>query len=492
MTSRTKIQLIAAICALVLLAHPACNPYNPKLENVACGVGGLCPPGLSCDPGDGICRAPGNQDPDAGGGPCTEAIRVSATVNGQAISDGRTEPLLTVAPGDSIALSAVGSCVLQGTIAYAWTIESQDGSFDLAATSDNGVDSETLSVFAERAGIYRIALTVSNGGIAEQTLDAIAFEVPAWTVVDSFPAAPAGGPEFRDVSIGDGFLWVASKEGAYRVSLADPVGGTIEEVNSVIDTGGTNVALPSNSRATFYETDRKFAWFSNEASDTDIYRGNFQNAIPIGQAINLSGAASGQIRDIAPLSPNGVVVASQAGVFSSPGSSVFTPVDTTIDARAVLSRAGELWVGSDGVEGLRELTSDQLVDVFPGSLVDDKIRRIILVDDRLWIASLDQGIARVNPADTSDKTIYNLAGGHLPSNNVQFLAAEASGDIWAGTTGGVARYKADRDLWVIFTQDGLEGHIDANTIAVDESNGRRTILVGSKGMAVLSVPTLSP
>ena len=439
---------------------------------------GFDPPGIND-------REPG---PDAGPGPCMQAVRVLATVGEQAISDGRTEPLLTVLPGDSIALSAAGSCVDTGTIAYTWTIESMDGAFDLSGTSNNGMESETLSVYPERAGIYKIVLTVSNGGAAEETLEAVAFEVPDWTVVDSFPGAPAGGADFRDVSIGDGFLWVASKEGAYRVSLADPLGSTIEEVNSVIDTGGTNVAIPGNTRAAYYEADRKFAWFSNDASDTTIYRANFQNADPVGQAIIVDSANSGQIRNIAPLSTTGIVVAGQRGVYSSPGGAVFSPTNTVIDARAVVSHGGERWVGSDGVEGLRELTADVSVDVFPG---DDKLRRIILVDDQLWIGSLEGGVARLNPADTADKNLYTVENGSLPDNEVKFLAADSSGDIWVGTKAGVARYKADRDVWVTFTQDGLEGHIDAKAIAVDESNGQRTIIVGSKGMAVIRAPILT-
>lgn len=467
----------------------ACNPYNPQLENVACGADDECPTGLSCDPSDRICRVSPGGGSDAGAGPvsdagpCTEDVLVSVTVNGQAlVADGAT-PLFTVAPGDSVALSAAGSCVSQGTIEYSWTIVSTGAGFDLAGTADTSVRSETLSVYAERAGTYEVRLTVSDGDVDVKTLSAVAFEVPSWTAVNTFPAPGNGMPEFRDVSIGDGFLWVAAKEGAFRVPLDDPVDGTIFEVNTLL-TGAGNVPLPGDTKAVFYDANIQFVWFSNDAADTDLYRGNFQVTPPVGQAIDTSGV-NGKIRDIAPFSPMGIVVAGAAGVYTSFGSAIFSPENTDLDARAVLSRGAELWVGSDGEEGLHELTGDSSFDIFPG---DDKVRRLILVDDQLWIASDAEGIARVNPADPNDKTIYNFAGGELPSDRGRFLASEANGDIWAATNFGVARYKADRDLWLSFNLDGLEDYTDANTIAIDVSNGQRTLYVGAQGMAVLRVP----
>lgn len=439
---------------------------------------GFDPPGV-----DGSADAGGSGDGGpADAGPCLEDV-AAVTVNGRTLVADQTTPLFTVMPGDSIALSATGSCVTTGTIEYNWTILSGDK--DLAGTADTSVQSENLSVYPEHEGTYEVTLTVSDGSGGEKTLTGVAFDVPRWTAVTNFPAPGDGALEFGDMSFGDGFLWVAAKEGAFQVPLDDPINGTIFEVNTLL-TGAGNVPLPIKTKATFYDANTQFAWFSNEDTDTDIYRGNFQVTPPVGQDID-TGATTGKIRAIAPLSPTGIVIAGQRGVYSSSGSALFGPVDTTIDARAIINVGTDFWIGSDDDLGLHKRPGSDSFDIFAGN---DKPRRIILVNNQLWIASDDRGVAQVNPADPNDKTVYNQAGDDLPSDRVRFLASEASGDIWAATDAGIARYKADRDLWVTFDQDGLEDYLDARAIAIDVSNGQRTIYVGSnaEGMAVIRVP----
>lgn len=76
---------------------------------------------------------------------------------------------------------------------------------------------------------------------------------------------------------------------------------------------------------------------------------------------------------------------------------------------------------------------------------------------RLWVASTEQGVARVDDP-LADKLVFKYIGENegLSSNNVRSLAEDNDGNVYAGTVRGVSRIDADTDEVRVFsTADGL-------------------------------------
>ena len=75
---------------------------------------------------------------------------------------------------------------------------------------------------------------------------------------------------------------------------------------------------------------------------------------------------------------------------------------------------------------------------------------------------------------------YTESNSNLPSNDVETIDIDLALDIWVGTSQGASRFKRDRQVWVPLAGDsGLGGSVNIDAIAIDESNGRRAVYVGS-------------
>lgn len=68
-------------------------------------------------------------------------------------------------------------------------------------------------------------------------------------------------------------------------------------------------------------------------------------------------------------------------------------------------------------------------------------------EDRLWIGTSSAGI-RMRPlaAGQAEEVFYTVDNG-LPSNAISVLTRDSTGDLWAGTGAGVARYNEEDDIW---------------------------------------------
>lgn len=126
--------------------------------------------------------------------------------------------------------------------------------------------------------------------------------------------------------------------------------------------------------------------------------------------------------------------------------------------------SGRVWVGTGGgvaiLEGDRWRTLSRL-----DGLAADRVQ--CLAEEpggRIWIGTERDGL---NCWDAGKVTIFTKTNG-LPSNNVLSLHCDADGVLWAGTSGGLARYE-DGEWTVYTTAQGLVG----NSIAyvLEDPNG---------------------
>ncbi|MCG8417735.1 MAG: hypothetical protein MJE77_07295 [Proteobacteria bacterium] len=431
---------------------------------------------------------PGSGDSDGNqngtgtdGGPCPTAVVAGMTVDGVAVQNGQQTPTKTALIGDTITLRAVGSCVQKPSISYEWSFDSTE----LAATADRALTSETVKIYPPQAGQFTVTLTVRDGDGTAVQLEGLAFEAAGWTALDHFPDASGGSPQIRGLSTSTDALWVASKQGAYRSSLVNPEAGTgYALVNDIISNNGDETRLPSYTLAVHYDPGANYVWFSDQVVSDVVHRVTLTGTL---SNVRINVPRTGQIRDIGPFSPTGVVAASSEGVFSSAGSGGFGDV-STVNAHAIVTLGPLLWAGTTtqlvGIDP-NGMLPDVSIDVFAGN--NDEIEAIAVHGSELWIGSKGKRIARLNPAAMAS-TVYTTSE-RLPDGEVHDLAVDMAGDIWAATKKGVARFKADRQVWLTIDGNGLQGRADLQAIAIDESGGRRAIYVGGQqGLTYTHVP----
>ncbi|MCG8420620.1 MAG: PKD domain-containing protein [Proteobacteria bacterium] len=411
---------------------------------------------------------------------CPLPVVATMTVDGIDVQNGQQTPGKTVLIGDTVTLRATGSCVQNPSIAYEWNFESTE----LAATADGALSAETVTIYPPKAGPFTVALTVKDGDGSAAQSQGVAFAAAGWTTLDHFPNAIGGLPLIRGLSASTDNLWIASRRGAYRSPLVNPESGigytSVEDILS----NGDAMPLPESTLAVHYDPGANYVWFSDLVDSEVIHRVTLTDP-PSNAQIDVP--ARGQIRDIGPFSPTGVVAASSAGVFLSAGSGAFGEV-SALDTHAVVSDGVLLWAGTAtqlvGIDP-NGVQPNVTIDVFAGV---DAIETIAVRDSNLWIGSTGRkSIARFDPARPAS-IVYNNADG-LPDAEVYDLAVDMAGDVWAATRKGVARFKADRQIWLTMDGDGLQGRTDLRAIAIDESGGRRAVYVGGQsGLTYTHVP----
>ena len=419
--------------------------------------------------------------PNRDAGPCSVPAFAAAAIGANIISAGQSTPVVTVLPGDTVAFNSVGSCVQNGAIQYQWAFIGPSGDITSNAQDATG---ESPTIYATEPGNYSITLQAGNGQDTDM-LQGVAFRVADWVPLDRFPGNTAGN--VKDMSINGDTLWLAAQEGPYEVSLADPENGTFRLIDNIV-----GQSLPVYSHSVLYDPfpvngSEELVWFASKFSDDKVYNVNFLATPDYESRDAIIPGAAGEIRDMARLQGAGIIVGGQRGVFSTSGNDNFIQ-DSDRDVNAVASAGGEKWAGSDDLFnlGVDEGRGDDIAhDVFGGF---DKIRAILPVDTYLWLASEDKGTARFDRTNDSS-VIYTTADG-LPSDEVVALALDPqTGDIWAATTAGPARYKQDRGMWVQLIEGGISGRRDIEAIAFDGANGRRAVYVGGKnsGMTYVGV-----
>ncbi|HKE16813.1 MAG TPA: PKD domain-containing protein [Kofleriaceae bacterium] len=431
--------LVSDWVAVVLAITTGACTFDPSAPVGGASGGGAADDGDEDDGGD-----------DSTPADCPEALHTVLSVNGVEASGG-DQPIATVLLGDTVTLSAAGSCSQRGPVTYQWAIE--DG--DLRHSVDTGLDSQSLRVYPSLPGDYLVTLTVSDDVASGEPVTVHALRADAWGQVSD-------QADVRDVAMGAGRMWIAAGAGAFYIDLDDTASGA-KLLNDAVP-GPPDV---SNNLSAVHFGSGDLVWFARQGNANQVWRvGDASLAVEV---IDLPG--NNDVRDIASSGP-GVMVGGKDGVLSSLDNNTFGAPNPEVDVFAVADNADGSWAGGSALFRV----GGSMFSPFPDA--DNKIRALVGDGDLVWAGSDGQGVARF---DGADATVFTEADG-LPSNVIRALAVESSGDVWAATAVGVARYKQDRKVWVkMADQAGLTGLLDATGIAVLEAGGERQIAVGAGG-----------
>ncbi len=383
-------------------------------------------------------------------------------MNGREASAAGIDPVTTVLLGDTVVLSADGSCSQRGPVTFEWQIVDAE----LAVTADAATDSETLRVYPVLPGDYRVTLTVSDDAGSGDPVSVTALRAFAW-------APLADQVDVRDVAVGDGRIWMATGDGAFFVDLADVRAGS-QAVNDLV--AGQPDVSDNLSAVYFSGQGGGEVWFGRRGNTDQVWRVDAAS----GAVEVLTLPAAVNVRDIAAAGA-GVIVGARDGVLQAPDNEIFGDPDPVGDVFAVAENAESAWAG--GRDLFRVGTTTVLS---PFGEADDKIRALVGDGARVWVGSDDQGIARIEGSEVAD--VYTDVE-DLPTNKIRALAVDSTGDVWAATDTGVVRYKNDRNVWVPMAEaEGLDGFVDDFGVAVQETADSRFVVVGaSAGIAVLGL-----
>lgn len=412
----------------------------------------------------------GPPEEDGGGGPdgapCAEAIHAELAVNGVAsAADG--EPYVTVLLGDSVELSAAGSCARSGTLEIRWAISGGDG---VEGTAAPDLASAVVDVYPLVPGDYTATLTVGDGSTTAEPIEVLAFRAIGWQVSEE-------ALDLRDVASTTGALWLAATAGAYRLPVGNAL-GTPELVNDLAN-GDDDVP---NDLSAVAASPAGSVWFGHKPSDSLVWRLDLDNQRVTAVDFTADFVAS-EVNDIGP-GATGVLIATRDGVSAAPDDQTFEAPILEENSAALGRGASGGWAGG---AGLWRLADGAAFDLFAGP--DDKIRALVEVDGDLWAGSDDQGIAVFDPAAETVTAVYTAEDG-LGSDKIRGLAIAPDGDVWAATDKGVARYKRDRQVWVpMGATSGLTGATDVRALTAIGTGAARKIVAATRaGVALLALP----
>jgi hypothetical protein len=372
-------------------------------------------------------------------------------------------PYAHILVGDTIELSAAGSCAQVGELSFSWTISPL--TTGVADTALPNLNAETIEVYAPDAEQYTVRLTATDSQGNSEFIDAFAFEAAGFAPLDAI-----GGAAVRDLHVGQSSLWIASNAGAFEADLSAPLTVPYPSVNSSY--GGED--LPASLAAVHEEGER--VYFARRANSDQLWQLNTADQ----NVAVLDLPESVDSNEIGP-AVAGVRLATDQGTFISTDSSTFT-LERAEAASAITDGVAGAWSGSSR---LYRISDGQDYNIFGGN---NRITAIENLEAVLWVGGQGQGIATV--VGGAPVEIFRTQTSNLIDNRVNDIAFDASGDAWVATQRGVARFKRDREEWVaIGVEDGLSNHLDLKSIAVDEANGRRTIYAGgTNGLVRLAAP----
>ncbi len=396
---------------------------------------------------------------------CPADIHIVVSVDGVDAPPVANAPYVHTIIGDTVELSAIGTCTKSGEIQYQWSIEPSTGQVEGTALPD--LASETIRVYSVRADMYTVTLEISDGSRTE-SLQFYGFDAHGFAQLDSYP-----GNKILDLSAGADFLWVGADNGGYRGSLATPTEPFVS-----VDTQyfGDQDDLPSKLHV--HETnDGSQVWFGSEDADGTAYRLTLADE-QTASFPTLGGAKTREIDD----AETGIRIATDKGVAIAPDSQNFTE-ERNNDASALSFGATGSWAGK---ERLYRLPDGDEFDLFGG---DDKLQALDDDGTLLWIGSDSDGV--VTFANQQIQASYKDNNSNIPSNDVESISIDSSRDVWVGTSKGVGRFKRDRQVWVTIAGEGtgLSGTVDIDAIDVDEVGGRRAIYAGGPdGLFIMTAP----
>lgn len=422
--------------------------------------------------------------PPGDAGECGADIWIELSVDGQTAPLGPDEPYVHVLVGDTVTLSAAGSCSVGGALLYNWQISPLDGTRETALPH---TQAETITVYPMNVDAYQVMLTIADDNGRNESREVFAFRAHGWDTIN-------GGTKVADIDVGEGMLWVARDGGLDRMSLADPDG--FIDITAEVDPGSDPPLEDKFDTVFFGPAD--LVWVGHKDARGGVWRLDYDQIPPRSTYHpydTILNVATAEVHDIGP-GTTGVAVATSEGLVMTLDNILFTdtfiPPDT--EMRAVTTADGQRWAGASRLYDLDAGGTSS--DPF-GGVPDSKIRNLAVdvVNDELWVASEDVGIARVdNTTGQVIATYDSMNTVPLTTDRLRYAAVETTGpfagDAWVATDKGVARYKRDRDTWIIMGNGfGLNGNNDVRTVAVDEADGRRVIYAGtSNGVVYIRAP----
>lgn len=386
---------------------------------------------------------------------CPEDIHIEVRVGGVDAPASQNGPYLHTIIGDTVELSAVGTCTRSGVIQYRWIIG--PATTLVQDTALPNLVSETITVYSLVPDTYDVRLEISDGNTTE-AVSIFAFDAHGFTKLSSYQ-----GNNIRDLSAGADYLWVGADDGAYRGTLATPL---VDFPNVDDAYGGDDLQDKMHVHET---SDGARVWFSSEDSEGKAF------ALELNPASNLIESfdteEDAKTRDIDD-AETGIRFATDKGVVVALDSQDFQVERGGDDTSAVSFGPTGSWAGRDS---LYPLPAGDEISLFDGN---DDIQALDDDGTLLWIGSDSDGV--VTFANNAIVSSYTQSSGDLPSDDVETIAIDSALDVWIGTAKGVVRFKRDRQVWVTLDgNSGLDGAIDIDAIAVDEAGGRRGVFVGT-------------
>lgn len=439
--------------------------------------------GLGPGDGDGGIVPDGPIGPDgrADAGPCPERLHLEISINGRQSPLGNGEPYAYVLVGDTVELSARGSCSQSGPLTYQWEITPFDGT---RSTAQPGLNSETLTVHVTDDTTYGVSLLIDDGADTKADSAPIAFQAFAFRSIDGLPQN-----EIRDVTAGNDLLWLAAKAGAYTLRL-DPIGATFTELNTMT-LGST---LESELQEVYYDDAASLVWFAHKDARGGVWKVDRNVTPSVASFVNFDTPAaletSAEVEEIGRVK-DGLAVATRIALTWSTDNVAFMGefVPASDEVFAVAGDGDRQWAGGRKLYDLS--AGGNASDPLDGDVGDDlKIRDLAVhaAASELWVATEGNGVARLDLDSGALIAHYTAAATGLESDNIRALAIEDGGDVWAATDKGVSRFKRDRGIWLTYGNGlGLQGKLDVNGITIDEDGGRRGVWAGTKAGLVYLV-----
>ena len=411
------------------------------------------------------------KDPD-----CPQAISVALAINGQPVDlDGdRTPPRVLV--GDTVSLSAAGSCVRTGDLAVSWEFDEP-----LLETASAALDSSEISVFPLDSGPHDVELTVRDGSGDEREIELVAFEAVGWVRLDYF-GDTNNNEHVRGMATDGTTLYMSTDRGLFTAPLTAPIGSPYQTIDGSI----AGDPIDDTVEALHHDAAGNLLWVGTKSSSaTAVWRIELAAAPP--QSTRFALPLASKVDDFA-TTAGSVWIASSNALYASFAGQPVNELVSGEFAAVLATVSDDIWAGTK--DELLSLDATVMpVDVFPDN--EDKISSLVADGGQLWIASDGQGVARFDP-DSAMITPYTDREG-LPNNRVRALAIETegpfAGDIWAATNGGIARFKKDRGLWITVDRNGSSGRNDVRSITARNTEAGRVIYAGSSsGLIYLGTP----
>jgi|GEM_PF-2763526 len=432
----------------------------------------------------------GDGDGD-GDGDCPDAVVARMTINGVPVAldgdggcvssvDGDAYTHLMV--GDTMSLSADGSCAQSGSLSVRWQLSPPDATQTTLVPGTDAFDVTAFSARADRE--YIVTLTASDAAGNSAACTAFAYRTVGFT---QLPGGDVGN-EVRDVAVGADGLWIAAPTGAFRALLADLddviAGDRSRDVYETVDRlfGGANPGLEMGA-AHFEPGPAPRVWFGAHDQRGDVWSVRLPNGPVTARAFDTDDALGGtaSVFDIGAGPAGGVELATELGVTVAADSEEFVGALVPEDVKVQAVAAAELvnWGGGKFLWNLAQPSID--IDLLNNG--DNKILSLA-VDGRgtLWVGTDGFGVLAVDAATGEVLAAYTEADG-LASNSARAIVVEqtgaSAGDVWVAGDTGISRFKADRQQWVeLSVGAGLGTRVDLQGLAIDDQRGVFTLFGG--------------